>query len=422
MLTKEAKVAAARAVAEGLVKGVVEAATFRVEDVDVRPTRRNPSPPFTTSTLQQEAARKLGFSASHTMRVAQTLYEAGAITYMRTDGVQMDGSAISAARGAIANRYDGSYVPDKPRHYQTKAKNAQEAHEAIRPTDPRLTPARLEGVLDGDDLKVYDLIWKRTMASQMVDARVLRTTLELTADAPGGEKAIFSASGKAIEFAGFRRAYVEGSDDPAAELEEQEASLRKSEEGHYAQQREVMRKELEAELRQKFQADLSAERSRIEKEAAASVEAERTRLQKSGDAAHIRAGCGKAWHRRVPRRPRGTRSRSACVPARAALRGAASRRGRMRCRASIWSLATSSGTASFAAARLNYRMLTACGPARCSPCSTARSNPTSSSWPRGSPPVSPSRGSSPAASCWRAGHRAPTAARTEATSSPAPPR
>ncbi|MGE4411115.1 MAG: type I DNA topoisomerase, partial [Sphingobium sp.] len=116
-------------------KADVEGGRFTVESVETKPVTRNPPPPFTTSTLQQEAARKLGFSASHTMRIAQALYEDGAITYMRTDGVQMDGSAISAARKAIADRYDGGYLPDKPRQYQTKAKNAQEAHEAIRPTD-----------------------------------------------------------------------------------------------------------------------------------------------------------------------------------------------------------------------------------------------------------------------------------------------
>jgi DNA topoisomerase-1 len=137
-------------------KAVVEAGTFRVEDVDVRPTRRNPSPPFTTSTLQQEAARKLGFSASHTMRVAQTLYEAGAITYMRTDGVQMDPSAIDAARRAISDRYNGHFLPEKPRVYETKAKNAQEAHEAIRPTD-----FTRDHYGSGDEARLYDLIWKR---------------------------------------------------------------------------------------------------------------------------------------------------------------------------------------------------------------------------------------------------------------------
>src|SRR5690606_11656555 len=112
-------------------RAAVEQGRFTVEEIETKPLTRNPAPPFTTSTLQQEAARKLGFSASHTMRLAQSLYEAGAITYMRTDGVQMDGSAISAARKAIAERYDGHYLPEKPRHYSTKAKNAQEAHEAI---------------------------------------------------------------------------------------------------------------------------------------------------------------------------------------------------------------------------------------------------------------------------------------------------
>src|SRR6185312_1695854 len=134
----------------------VEAGRFSVASVETKPLTRNPPPPFTTSTLQQEAARKLGFSASHTMRVAQDLYEQGAITYMRTDGVQMDGSAISAARHAIAGRYDASYVPDKPRQYTAKAKNAQEAHEAIRPTD-----FGREKVGAGDHARLYDLIWRR---------------------------------------------------------------------------------------------------------------------------------------------------------------------------------------------------------------------------------------------------------------------
>jgi DNA topoisomerase-1 len=132
-------------------KAAVEAGRFTVTSVETKPLTRNPPPPFTTSTLQQEAARKLGFSASHTMRVAQGLYEDGAITYMRTDGVQMDGGAISEARGAIANRYDASYVPDKPRHYTTKAKNAQEAHEAIRPTDFSKDRAG-----SGDHARLYD--------------------------------------------------------------------------------------------------------------------------------------------------------------------------------------------------------------------------------------------------------------------------
>ena len=132
--------------------------------------------------------------------------------------------------------FGGEYY-DGPRRYQTRVKNAQEAHEAIRPTDFRLTPSQLEGVLDTDELRLYELIWKRTMASQMVDARVLRTSLEISAQGPNGETAVLTASGKAIEFAGFRRAYVEGSDDPAAELEEQEAILPQCKVGDRIQQR-----------------------------------------------------------------------------------------------------------------------------------------------------------------------------------------
>lgn len=190
-------------------KAAVEAGRFTVASVETKPLTRNPPPPFTTSTLQQEAARKLGFAASHTMRVAQGLYEDGAITYMRTDGVQMDSSAISAARGAIANRYDASYVPDKPRIYQTKAKNAQEAHEAIRPTDFARDKAG-----GGDHGRLYDLIWKRAMASQMASARLERTTVELS-DATG--QTGLRATGQVILFPGYLALYEEGRDDtPAA--------------------------------------------------------------------------------------------------------------------------------------------------------------------------------------------------------------
>ncbi|KUR71349.1 DNA topoisomerase I [Novosphingobium fuchskuhlense] len=188
-------------------KSTVEAATFRVEEVDTRPTRRNPYPPFTTSTLQQEAARKLGFSASHTMRVAQTLYEAGAITYMRTDGVQMDSSAIQAARVAISSRYSGHYLPEKPRIYETKAKNAQEAHEAIRPTD-----FSHDRYGNGDEARLYDLIYKRAMASQMASALIERTTVTLR---EGTGKHELRATGQVVKFPGFLAVYEEGRDHKA---------------------------------------------------------------------------------------------------------------------------------------------------------------------------------------------------------------
>ena len=186
-------------------KAAVEQGRFSVQSVETRPATRNPPPPFTTSTLQQEAARKLGFSADHTMRIAQGLYEDGAITYMRTDGVQMDGSAISAARAAIASRYDGGYVPDKPRMYQTKAKNAQEAHEAIRPTD-----FGRDKLGSGDHARLYDLVWKRALASQMASARMERTTVDL---ADGTGRTMLRATGQVVLFPGYLALYEEGSDD-----------------------------------------------------------------------------------------------------------------------------------------------------------------------------------------------------------------
>ncbi len=192
-------------------KAAVEAGHFTVTSVETKPQTRNPPPPFTTSTLQQEAARKLGFSASHTMRLAQGLYEDGAITYMRTDGVQMDGSAISAARGAIAKRYDASYVPDKPRIYTAKAKNAQEAHEAIRPTDFAKDRAG-----SGDHVRLYDLIFKRAMASQMASARLERTTVEL---GDGTGQTGLRATGQVVLFPGYLALYEEGRDESAGEDE-----------------------------------------------------------------------------------------------------------------------------------------------------------------------------------------------------------
>jgi DNA topoisomerase-1 len=190
-------------------KAAVEAGRFTVQSVETRPLSRNPPPPFTTSTLQQEAARKLGFSASHTMRIAQALYEDGSITYMRTDGVQMAPEAVSAARKAVVARYDAGYVPDKPRHYETKAKNAQEAHEAIRPTDFSRDRAG-----SGDHGRLYDLVWKRALASQMASARLERTTAELT---DGTGQTALRATGQVVLFPGFLALYEEGRDDEGDE-------------------------------------------------------------------------------------------------------------------------------------------------------------------------------------------------------------
>jgi DNA topoisomerase I len=198
-------------------KAAVEGGAFRVEEVETKPTRRNPQPPFTTSTLQQEAARKLGFSASHTMRIAQTLYEAGAITYMRTDGVQMDPSAISAARAAITDRFSGHFVPEKPRHYEAKAKNAQEAHEAIRPTD--FTKDRHGS---GDEARLYELVWKRALASQMASANIERTTVTLR-DATGSHE--LRATGQVVKFPGFLAVYEEGRDQKQDGGEDDETGL-----------------------------------------------------------------------------------------------------------------------------------------------------------------------------------------------------
>ncbi|MDT8760500.1 type I DNA topoisomerase [Sphingomonas psychrotolerans] len=190
-------------------KKAVEEGRFSVSSVETKPAMRNPPPPFTTSTLQQEAARKLGFSASHTMRIAQGLYEDGAITYMRTDGVQMDPGAIQEARKAVATRYDGSYVPDKPRQYQTKAKNAQEAHEAIRPTDFSKDKAG-----SGDHGRLYELIWKRALASQMASARLERTTIDFE-DGTGQHG--LRATGQVVLFPGYLALYEEGRDDEGDE-------------------------------------------------------------------------------------------------------------------------------------------------------------------------------------------------------------
>jgi DNA topoisomerase-1 len=206
------------------LREAVLAAPWRVAAVEEKPTVRKPVAPFTTSTLQQEANRKLRLSARETMRTAQGLYERGFITYMRTDSVHLSEQAISAARSCVSAKYGKDYLSPSPRQFSTKARNAQEAHEAIRPAGESFRDPAATG-LDGRDLALYELIWKRTVASQMADARLTMLSVDLEVD--GGElgTAGFRASGKRIDFAGFFRAYVEGSDDPDAALEGQEVLL-----------------------------------------------------------------------------------------------------------------------------------------------------------------------------------------------------
>ncbi|HEY4071215.1 MAG TPA: DNA topoisomerase, partial [Sphingomicrobium sp.] len=199
-------------------KAVVEAGRFSVSSVETKPFAKNPPPPFTTSTLQQEAARKLGFSASHTMRVAQSLYEDGLITYMRTDGIDMAPEAVSAARRAIASRYDAGFVPDRPRQYTSKIKNAQEAHEAIRPTDFDRSRAAT-----GDHARLYELVYNRALASQMASARLERTTVEMT---DGAGRAVMRASGQVVLFPGYLALYEEGLDEKADEEDTRMPALR----------------------------------------------------------------------------------------------------------------------------------------------------------------------------------------------------
>ncbi len=202
------------------LKVLLEGATYVVDSVEAKPVKRNPGPPFTTSTLQQAASSRMGFSASRTMQVAQKLYEGidiggetvGLITYMRTDGVQMAPEAIDAARRAIGEQFGDRYVPEKARFYSTKAKNAQEAHEAIRPTDFNRTPDQVKRFLDPDQLRLYDLIWKRGIASQMASAEIERTTVEILAG-NGGEKAGLRAVGSVIRFDGFIAAYTDQKED-----------------------------------------------------------------------------------------------------------------------------------------------------------------------------------------------------------------
>ncbi|WP_338442204.1 type I DNA topoisomerase [Synechococcus elongatus IITB4] len=192
---------------------------WQVKSLEEKPTTRKPAPPFTTSTLQQESNRKLRLSARETMRVAQSLYERGFITYMRTDSVHLSQQAIAAARSCVEQMYGQNYLSPQPRQFTTKSKNAQEAHEAIRPAGNTFRLPQETG-LSGAEFALYDLIWKRTIASQMAEARQTMLSVLLQVD-----NAEFRASGKRIDFPGFFRAYVEGSDDPDAALEDREILL-----------------------------------------------------------------------------------------------------------------------------------------------------------------------------------------------------
>ena len=209
--------------ARGLAEGLADA-DFAVRSVEEKPWRRSPYPPFLTSTLQQEAGRKLRYSAARTMRVAQDLYEAGHITYMRTDSTTLSDQALGAARQVVSELYGDAYLPPRPRRYDKRVKNAQEAHEAIRPAGDHFRHPE-NSALHGDQLRLYQLIWERTVASQMTDAQGLSLQVRLGAKTAAGEDAEFAANGRVISFPGFLRAYVEGSDDPEAELEDREVRL-----------------------------------------------------------------------------------------------------------------------------------------------------------------------------------------------------
>ncbi|MFN8549466.1 MAG: type I DNA topoisomerase [Candidatus Eisenbacteria bacterium] len=239
-LTSEGKV---RLLDEQGAKGLVERlgdARFSVASLTTKDYEDRPYAPFITSTLQQEAGRKFRFTAARTMAVAQALYERGYITYMRTDSTELSGQAIAAARSEIKKLYGDDYLPEKPRAYHKKVKNAQEAHEAIRPAGEAFRhPDELRSELDSDEFRLYDLVWKRTMACQMENARGQRVSLRIGATSSKGEKVEFAASGKTIEFPGFLRAYVEGSDDPDAELEDREVRLPNLREGEPVDKKEL---------------------------------------------------------------------------------------------------------------------------------------------------------------------------------------
>ena len=222
------------AAAAGLVSRL-EKASFEVTALDVKPFTDKPKAPFTTSTLQQQANIKLGFTARRTMNVAQSLYENGFITYMRTDSTNLASVAVDAARELVRSEYGAEYLPSSPRTYASKVKNAQEAHEAIRPAGhPFKLPEALKSQLNTDQFKLFDMIWKRTIARQMENARGRRITITIE-----GDGAVFKVSGKTIDFPGHLRAYVEGSEDPAAQLADKETVLPSVEKGEAVTCREL---------------------------------------------------------------------------------------------------------------------------------------------------------------------------------------
>jgi DNA topoisomerase-1 len=232
--------------AKALAEAALRSKPWTVSKIDTRPDSEKPPVPFMTSTLQQEANRRLRFSSKRTMQIAQQLYEGvdldgervGLITYMRTDSLTLSERALKQARHVIEQLYGKEYLPDEPVRYRTKSKNAQEAHEAIRPTDLSRKPDDLRRYLDPDQQRLYELIWKRTLACQMVAARIQRTSINVEVDAEG-KKLRFAASGKQIVFPGFLRAYVEGSDDPDAELDSREVVLPSVAEGQELFAKEV---------------------------------------------------------------------------------------------------------------------------------------------------------------------------------------
>ena len=231
------------------LKSAIDGAAHVIENIESKPQKRNPYAPFTTSTLQQEASRKLGFGAKRTMQIAQKLYEGvdiggetqGLITYMRTDGVQIVPEAIQACRDVIGRLYGSNYVPAKPRIYKTKAKNAQEAHEAIRPTELSRLPKDVKSSLSADEAKLYQLIWQRTIASQMESAEFLRTTVDIAVNGNDGKPYGLRANGSVLKFDGFLKLYEEGRDD--SNDNDEDRRLPKLEKGESVDSKKVQEKQ-----------------------------------------------------------------------------------------------------------------------------------------------------------------------------------